>query len=164
LDDKIADVGAIRALGFSVSVEHTRCMAEPLVVVGIFAKAPNCCRNTVALSVGRRDSTVPTCEMSRPLVEQVNREDHVDLPVAHRIQRGVPVDGGCLCRHQTGVSIAATNMIAGLGDQPLRRRGVIASINSSGATDMLSGARRPRFVKQQSLRINVRSNGAMETK
>lgn len=37
--DKIADVGSMRALGFCVSVEHARYMAEKFVVAGIPARA-----------------------------------------------------------------------------------------------------------------------------
>ncbi|GAS88702.1 DNA/RNA helicase [Mycolicibacterium brisbanense] len=39
LQDKIADVGAMRALGFCVSIEHARYMAEQFVAAGIPARA-----------------------------------------------------------------------------------------------------------------------------
>ncbi|MFV8053901.1 DUF3427 domain-containing protein [Mycobacterium sp. 48b] len=39
LQDKVADVGAMRALGFCVSVEHARYMADQFVAAGIPARA-----------------------------------------------------------------------------------------------------------------------------
>jgi hypothetical protein len=112
LDDKMAHVGAIRALGFCVSVEHTCCMAEPFVVVGIPARAPQLLQEHRRALGGPQEQHGVDLRDVEPLVKQVYREDDVCLPVAQRISAA--------CRSKADVSadtrpgsIPATNMIAG---------------------------------------------------
>ncbi|NKZ15516.1 DUF3427 domain-containing protein [Mycolicibacterium septicum DSM 44393] len=63
LQDKVADVGAMRALGFCVSVEHARYMADQFVSAGIAARAivgldDSAERRTTLAALGNRDINV----------------------------------------------------------------------------------------------------------
>jgi superfamily II DNA or RNA helicase len=65
--DKVDDVGAVRALGFCVSVEHARYMAERFVTAGISARAVW--------------ADTPTAERSAALHDLRNREINVIFTV-----------------------------------------------------------------------------------
>ena len=132
---------------------------------------PSCCRNTVALSVGRRNKTASTVARSTPSIEEIHGEDEVHLrptviPRVDLLERGDTVATSFASRSRTGPYRRArrnTGSARGVRDRARPRSRSSAAMRASNhpRMDFPSALSRVAVSLQQDLHPKAIEQGAI---